>query len=127
MEHPKYYKPGTISVIDAINEWKLPYALGEVITHVVRAHNKEIDRDPIKDLKTANFYLQEYIQHLISIQEDAGTMKSLSGEEKIEPPLEKKEEEQSDLNEFEQRLLAIEELLAKLMNVSNVGSIGMEA
>ncbi|ADO83832.1 DUF3310 domain-containing protein [Ilyobacter polytropus] len=58
INHPKHYTFGEIEVIDAIEDWRLPYHLGNVVKYVARAEHKE---NKIQDLKKARWYLDRYI------------------------------------------------------------------
>ena len=55
VNHPSHYNHGNIEVIDAINDWKLNFALGNVVKYVARADHKG---RPVEDLKKAKFYLE---------------------------------------------------------------------
>ena len=55
VNHPSHYNHGNIEVIDAINDWKLNFALGNVVKYVARADHKG---KPVEDLKKAKFYLE---------------------------------------------------------------------
>jgi len=61
VNHPSHYTFGSIEVIDAIEDWKLPYHLGNVIKYVARAEHKG---KPLEDLKKAQWYLNRYIEQL---------------------------------------------------------------
>ena len=61
INHPPHYTMGNIEVIDAIEDWKLSYNLGNVVKYVARANHKG---NPIQDLSKAIFYLQREISRL---------------------------------------------------------------
>jgi len=58
VNHPAYYCLGGIEVINAIEAWKLPYHLGNVVKYVARAPHKG---EELTDLKKAHWYLDRYI------------------------------------------------------------------
>jgi hypothetical protein len=58
VDHPKHYNTGYIEVIDAIEDWKLDFHLGNVIKYAVRAKHKDNEKE---DLQKAMWYLQRYI------------------------------------------------------------------
>lgn len=57
--HPKHYNIGSIEVIDAIEDWKLGFHLGNAVKYVARADHKN---NPVEDLKKAIWYLQREIE-----------------------------------------------------------------
>jgi hypothetical protein len=59
VNHPKHYNTGSIEVIDAIEEWKLNFNLGNVVKYIARADYKA---DAIEDLKKASWYLNREIE-----------------------------------------------------------------
>ena len=61
VEHPAHYNVGNIEVIDAINEWKLDFDLGNVVKYVARAGHKDPEKT-VEDLKKAMFYLVDAIR-----------------------------------------------------------------
>lgn len=61
VEHPAHYNVGKIEVIDAINEWKLDFDLGNVIKYIARAGHKDASKT-IEDLEKAKFYLEDAIK-----------------------------------------------------------------
>lgn len=63
VNHPSHYTSGNIEVIDAIEDWKLPYHLGNVVKYVARAGKKDPDKT-VEDLKKARWYLDRYITNL---------------------------------------------------------------
>ena len=63
VEKPSHYTFGKIEVLDAIEDWKLPYHLGNVVKYIVRAGRKSKDTE-LQDLQKAQFYLERYIKNL---------------------------------------------------------------
>jgi hypothetical protein len=61
VSHPDHYTFGNIEVIDAIEDWRLPYHLGNVVKYVVRAGRKSKETE-LEDLQKARFYLSRYIK-----------------------------------------------------------------
>lgn len=61
VSHPSHYNQGKYEVIDVINDWKLNFALGNVIKYVARAPYKENQRE---DLEKAAWYLNYELEHL---------------------------------------------------------------
>lgn len=61
VDHPKHYNAGRIEVIDAIEDWKLGFHLGNVVKYVARAEHKG---KPLEDLKKAQWYLNRAIEKL---------------------------------------------------------------
>lgn len=58
IEKPAHYNHGSIEVADAIEDWKLPYFLGNVVKYVARCDYKG---KPVEDLKKAVWYLNREI------------------------------------------------------------------
>lgn len=58
INQPKHYTFGEIEPIDVIEDWKLPYHLGNVIKYIARAEHKG---NMIEDLKKARWYLDRHI------------------------------------------------------------------
>lgn len=56
---PKHYNFGKIEPLDAIEDWKLPYHLGNVVKYIARHEHKGT---ALQDLKKAQFYLNRYIE-----------------------------------------------------------------
>lgn len=54
---PPYYKAGSLSVIDFIEQFKLPFSLGNVIKYIARDKH-----DRLQDLKKARWYLDHAIK-----------------------------------------------------------------
>lgn len=63
INHPAHYTFGSIEVITAIEDWSLPYHLGNAVKYIARAGRK----DPAKteeDLRKAVWYINRYIGYL---------------------------------------------------------------
>lgn len=60
---PSHYTDSKIEVLDAIEAWKMPYHLGQVIKYVARAGKKDKSKE-IEDLEKAQFYLARHIKNL---------------------------------------------------------------
>lgn len=56
IDHPDYYSPDTVEVIDVIQAWHLDFALGSALKYIVRAGRKPGARRE-DDLKKAIWYL----------------------------------------------------------------------
>ena len=63
VNHHAHYNVGKIEVIDAINEWKLDFNLGNVVKYVARAGHKDATKT-VEDLMKAKFYLNDAIERL---------------------------------------------------------------
>lgn len=61
VNHPSHYTSGKIEVLDAIIDWKLDFARGNVVKYVARAGKKD---DELQDLEKAAFYLARAIKEL---------------------------------------------------------------
>lgn len=59
VNHPSHYNIGKIEVIEAIEDWKLNFNLGNVVKYIARADHKG---KPVEDLQKAVFYLQREIE-----------------------------------------------------------------
>ena len=79
VNHPSHYNVGSIEVIDAINEWKLDFDLGNVVKYVARAGHKDASKT-IEDLEKAKFYLQDEINRLRGQYADEKMMSTQKGE-----------------------------------------------
>jgi len=50
--------------LSVIEDWNLPYHLGQVIKYISRYERKmDEDTDPITDLKKAQYYLNRFIKN----------------------------------------------------------------
>ncbi len=67
VNHPQHYNAGKIEVIDAIEDWKLGFHLGNVVKYVARAEHKN---DALEDLKKARWYLDRYIKFIEATKDD---------------------------------------------------------
>jgi hypothetical protein len=56
---PKHYNFGEIEPLDAIEDWDLPYHLGNTVKYIARHQHKG---KPLEDLKKAQYYLNRYIE-----------------------------------------------------------------
>jgi hypothetical protein len=54
VNHPPHYTQGKIEVIDAIEDWDLPYHLGNAVKYIARCRYKGTYR---QDLEKAIWYL----------------------------------------------------------------------
>lgn len=59
VEHPSHYNVGNIEVIDAIEDWKLNFNLGNAVKYIARADHKG---KPIEDLAKARWYIEREIE-----------------------------------------------------------------
>ena len=71
VNHPSHYNVGRIEVIDAINEWRLDFDLGNAIKYIARAGHKDRSKT-VEDLRKAVFYLQDEIRRLEEQHDKAG-------------------------------------------------------
>lgn len=58
VNQPKHYQGQTLAVIDVIREFKLNFALGNVVKYALRAGRKP-DESAVQDLEKALWYLQD--------------------------------------------------------------------
>jgi len=61
IEHPNHYNNGNIEVIDAIQDWKLNFNLGNAIKYIARCEHKD---NKIEDLKKAIYYIEYEIKQM---------------------------------------------------------------
>ncbi len=73
VDHPAHYNTGSIEVIDAIEDWKLGFHLGNVVKYIARSPHKDNELD---DLRKARWYLERYIS---KAEEKLPTLASLRG------------------------------------------------
>lgn len=59
INHPDYYKPGEIEVIDVIEAFNLGFHDGNVVKYLLRAGRKG---DALEDLEKARWYLDRLIE-----------------------------------------------------------------
>ena len=58
INHPYHYNQGSIEVIDAIEDWKLGFNLGNAVKYIARAKAKGQEE---KDIRKAIWYLQRHL------------------------------------------------------------------
>ena len=63
VNHPQHYTAGKIEVIDAIEDWKLGFHLGNTVKYIARAGKKSRDTE-VEDLEKAAWYLNRRIENL---------------------------------------------------------------
>ncbi len=63
VNHPSHYTFGKYETIQVIEDWKLPYHLGNAVKYISRAGRKDPTKT-IEDLKKARWYLNRYIKLL---------------------------------------------------------------
>ena len=61
IDHPPHYTFGEIEVIEAIEDWRLGFHLGNVVKYVARSAHKG---DQLADLRKARWYLEREISRL---------------------------------------------------------------
>jgi len=61
VDHPPHYNTGQIEVIDAIEDWKLNFHLGNAVKYIARCAYKGKE---IEDLQKAVWYIQRHIANL---------------------------------------------------------------
>jgi len=59
VNHPKHYNSGNIEVIDAVEDWRLGFHLGNAVKYIARSEHKGRKKE---DLKKAIWYLERYIE-----------------------------------------------------------------
>ena len=59
VHHPAHYNTGSIEVIEAIEDWRLGFHLGNAIKYIARAEHKG---KAVEDLEKARWYLDREIQ-----------------------------------------------------------------
>lgn len=62
VDHPDHYNQGNIEVIDAIEDWKLNFHLGNAVKYIARAGKKDPAKK-IEDLKKALWYVERQIKY----------------------------------------------------------------
>lgn len=62
---PSHYNQTGIEPINVINDWRLNFNLGNVVKYIARHKHKG---KPLEDLKKAKYYLDDYIERLMSGQ-----------------------------------------------------------
>ena len=63
--HPAHYASGKIEVIEALEDWKLGFHLGNAVKYIARAGKKDPSKE-IEDLEKAVWYLKRQIELLDS-------------------------------------------------------------
>ena len=61
VNHPPHYTFSKIEVIDAIEEWGLPYHLGNCVKYIARAGKKNPE-EYTQDLEKARWYLNRFLE-----------------------------------------------------------------
>lgn len=64
VNHPAHYNTGKIEPIDAIEDWRLGFHLGNAVKYIARAEHKG---KPLEDLEKARWYLDRHIENLKKI------------------------------------------------------------
>ena len=59
VNHPDHYNKGKIEVIEAIEEWKLGFHLGNAVKYIARAEHKG---SPKEDIEKAIWYLNRFLE-----------------------------------------------------------------
>lgn len=59
VNHPEHYNKGKIEVIDAIEDWKLGFHLGNAVKYIARAGYKGKEKE---DIEKAIWYLNRYLE-----------------------------------------------------------------
>ncbi len=68
VNHPSHYNSGKIEVIEAIEDWKLSFHLGNAVKYTARAGKKDPTKT-IEDLEKAIWYLKREIERLQAAKE----------------------------------------------------------
>lgn len=68
VNHPAHYNSGKIEVIEAIEDWKLCYHLGNAVKYVARAGRKDPEKE-IEDLEKARWYIARKVERLKAVKE----------------------------------------------------------
>lgn len=63
VNHPSHYNSGRIEVIEAIEDWKLGFHLGNAVKYVARAGKKNPKKE-VEDLEKAIWYIRRKIEIL---------------------------------------------------------------
>ena len=61
VNHPSHYTQGKFEVIEVIEDWKMPYHLGNAIKYIARAGKKDPEK-ALQDLQKAVWYLERHIK-----------------------------------------------------------------
>jgi len=62
VNHPSYYNQGKIEVIEAIEDWRLGFCLGNAVKYIARAKYKDGGEHCTEDLEKAIWYIQRFIK-----------------------------------------------------------------
>ena len=63
VNHPSYYNTGKIEVINAIDDWRLGFSLGNAVKYIARAGKKDPSK-LLEDLKKAAWYINHEIERI---------------------------------------------------------------
>jgi len=63
VNHPAHYNFGKFEVIEVIEDWNLPYHLGNALKYIARAGRKDKTKTE-EDLRKAAWYVKRYIEVL---------------------------------------------------------------
>ena len=63
VNHPSHYNTVKIEVIEAIEDWKLDFCLGNAVKYIARAGKKDPNKT-IEDLEKAIWYTNRRIEEL---------------------------------------------------------------
>lgn len=64
VNHPMHYNKGKIEPIDAIEDWKLSFNLGNTVKYIARAPHKA---NQVEDLKKAYWYLTRELVSMLNV------------------------------------------------------------
>jgi len=59
--HPSHYNSGKIEVIEAIEDWKLGFHLGNAVKYIARAGKKDPAKE-VEDLEKAKWYIERKLE-----------------------------------------------------------------
>lgn len=62
IDHPKHYNLGKIEVIDAIEDWRLGFHLGNAVKYIARAGYKGTPESYEEDIGKAIWYLERELE-----------------------------------------------------------------
>jgi len=62
VNNPSHYTSSKYKTINVIEDWKLPYHLGNVVKYISRAGKKDKDKE-LEDLLKAQWFLNRYIKY----------------------------------------------------------------
>lgn len=79
INHPPHYMTGGIEPINVIEDWDLPYHLGNCIKYIARYRHK----GGLEDLEKAEWYIHRYIENWKKLDKAAASCYThLSGTKK---------------------------------------------